>query len=269
MSQITNNSIILTNSEFKNIKQIIYTKCGINITIEQKNLLEHKLRKRLKHCTLDCFTQYYNRLNSDPKELQEMINVVTTNETYFFREQRHFDFLNDVIINEFKDKKLKIWSAASSVGAEAYSIAMVLEDAKIDYTIIGSDINTEVIKKATVGLYPIKWMDKIPENLKVKYCLKGKGSHEGWFLVDRCLIEHIHFEQKNLMEDQSNLGQFNIIFLRNVLIYFNEENKDKIIKNVLKNLKIGGYLIISLTEYIQDLESYNIKKIQSSIFQKV
>jgi chemotaxis protein methyltransferase CheR len=266
---MSKNDIELTNREFELFQKLVFNEIGVSLGNSKQFLVKSRLLKQLHKYNLDSFSDYYRYLQVNKTEKTEMLNLITTNETYFFREKSHFTFIEEIILQEFKNKKLKVWSAASSVGAEAYSIAMLLDDAKIDYTILGSDINTEVIKKATVGLYPLKWMDKIPENLKVKYCLKGKASHQGWFLVDRCLIKNISFEQKNLMEDQSALGQFDLIFLRNVLIYFNEENKEKIIKNVLKNLKKGGYLIISLTEYIHNLDNYKIRKIQSSIFQKV
>jgi chemotaxis protein methyltransferase CheR len=146
---------------------------------------------------------------------------------------------------------------------------MLLHNEKIDYEIFASDINTDVIKKANVGLYPLKMMGNIPENLKFKYCLKGKENYEGWFLVDRILINNIKFENRNLLEEQKDLGLFDVIFLRNVLIYFSHEMKKKIINNVMKNLKVGGYIIISLTEHIRELDSYKLKKIDVSIFQKV
>lgn len=173
------------------------------------------------------------------------------------------------IIPNFKKDKIRVWSAASSVGAEAYSIAMLLDNSLSSYEIFGSDINSEVIKKANIGLYPLKWMDKIPKDLVLKYCLKGKGEHKGWFLVDRCLIENMSFQEKNLMDTHLDLGMFDVVFLRNVLIYFDKETKIKIINNVIANLKVGGYFFISLTEHIHDLNINNLEQVQSSIFKKV
>jgi len=273
MSQITNNSIILTNSEFKNIKQIIYTKCGINITIEQKNLLEHKLRKRLKHCTLDCFTQYYNRLNSDPKELQEMINVVTTNETYFFREMKHFDFLKNTIIPNLKTNSIRCWSAAGSIGAEAYSAAMVLDDtlpSSKNYEIIHSDINSEVSKDAQKAIYNIKFSSKIPQSYLEKYCLKGYDENNGLFSISQKLKDNITFLLINLIEPvpPHKLGEFDIIFLRNIIIYFDDENKKRIVENTIQRLKQGGYLFMGHSESLHHITN-NVKQIQPSIYQKI
>jgi len=260
-------SIELTQKEFELFQKIVFKEIGISLENSKLFLVKNRLLKRLIYYKLSSYSDYYRLIQIDKNEKITMLNLITTNETYFFREQLHFDFLKDSIIPS--SKKLRIWSAASSTGVEAYSIAMLLHDAKIDYEIIASDINTEVIKKANIGLYPLKMMDKIPENLKLKYCLKGKGNYEGWFLVDRILINNMKFENRNLLENQESLGSFDVIFLRNVLIYFNHEMKKKIIDNIMKNLKIGGYMIISLTEHIRELDSYKLKKIGISIFQKV
>ena len=265
-----NNEIELTDKEFELFQKLVFKEIGVSLGNSKKFLVKNRLYKQLLEYDLSSYGDYYRLVQINKNEKTAMLNLITTNETYFFREKSHFEFLEQNIIkNCGNTDKIRIWSAASSVGAEAYTIAMMLDNAACDYEIIGSDINTEVIKKANVGLYPLKWMDKIPHELKVKYCLKGKGRHEGWFLVDRCLIKNIKFQTRNLIEVQNDIGKFDVIFLRNVLIYFNDETKEKIIKNVLKNLKPKGYLIISLTEYIHNTEIFGLKKVQSSIFQKV
>jgi chemotaxis protein methyltransferase CheR len=194
---------------------------------------------------------------------------MTTNETYFFREDSHFKFIEQNIMPHFALKHLRVWSAASSVGAEAYSIAMLLHGRIKSYEIIGTDINSEVIKKASQGLYPIKWMKKIPDHLKHQFCLVGKNQYKGWFLVDRALLKNVQFMVRNLLNIQKDIGSFDVIFLRNVLIYFDKSTKKKIIQNVISNLKVGGYFFISLTEHIAELNIKNLKQVQSSIFQKV
>lgn len=260
--------IELSDHEFELFQKIVFNEIGINLGNSKKFLVKNRLIKRLIENNIESFRDYYRFIQINKNEKTQMLNLLTTNETYFFRETSHFEFLEKEIVPQFKNKKIRTWSAASSVGAEAYSIAMLFDYAGLDYEIIGSDINTEVVKKATIGLYPLKWMDKIDIKYKKLYCLKGKGSHEGWFLVDRKLITQMRFLENNLLNPQNNLGMFDIVFLRNVLIYFDKETKKKIVHNVLKNLKVGGYLIISLTEHIHELEQYGIKKIHSSIFQK-
>lgn len=262
-------NIELTDKEFNLFQKFIFKEIGISLENSKKMLVKNRLLKQLLTYKLDSFSDYFRLIQINNDEKTKMLNLITTNETYFFREIQHFDFIKENIVPKYKNKKIRIWSAASSIGAEAYSIAMLLNDLSIDYEIIGSDINSEVVKKANVGLYPIKMMDKIPEKLKIKYCLKGKRSHEGWFLVDRCLLERMKFEKRNLLDKHLDLGEFDIIFLRNVLIYFNKDMKENIILNILNNLKLGGLLILSLTEYLRDLEKYKLKKISNSIFQKV
>ncbi|WP_455755963.1 CheR family methyltransferase [Sulfurimonas sp.] len=259
----------LTDNEFKLFQKFIFKEIGVSLGNSKKFLVKNRLSKQLALYKLDSFSDYYRLVQINSDEKINMLNLITTNETYFFRETSHFDFLRDNIIKNATKDILRVWSAASSVGAEAYSIAMLLDSANLNYEIIGSDINTEVVKKANIGLYPLKWMDKIPSELKLKYCLNGKGKHEGWFLVDKRSLQNISFVTKNLIEPQPDMDMFNIIFLRNVLIYFSEETRELIIKNILKNLKIGGYLIISLTEYIHDLDNYGLEKVQTSIFKKV
>lgn len=273
MSQITSNSVILNDKEFRNIQKIIYDKCGINISIEQKSLLEHKLRKRLKRCTMDCFTKYYTKLNNDHIELQEMINVVTTNETYFFRERKHFDFLKNEILPNFKLDTFTCWSAAGSIGAEAYSTAMVIDDTLEswkNYKILYSDINSEVLTQAKSGIYSLKLASKIPQEYLEKYCKKGFDENDGLFTINEKLKNNIEFSLINLIEPiNTNINeQFDLIFLRNIIIYFDEENKKKIVQNCIKKLKPSGYLFMGHSESLYHITDH-VEQIEPSIYKKI
>ena len=200
-----------------------------------------------------------------------MINLITTNETYFFREHQHFDFLTSLVKKLDKSMEFRVWSAASSIGAEAYSIAMVLDDnlGENQWQIIGSDINTDVIKKAKQGLYNESLVDNIPLDYKTKYCLKGKEKYEGKFIIDQKLKKNVTFYINNLSIQNNNFGLFDIIFLRNVLIYFSLSTRQKVLDNILKHLKPNGYLIISLTENLDGLDTRNLIKNRNSIYQKI
>ena len=241
----------LEESEFLAFQKIIFSEIGIELSASKKLFVQSRLLKRLLHYEIDSYVDYLRFVQIDENEKREMINLITTNETYFFREMDHFDYLKDNILPWYAQKreKFRFWSAASSIGAEAYSAAMILDSvlSKDSWEIIGTDINSEVIKKARVGLYPESWIDKIPQELKKKYCLKGKGRHEGYFLVDRELVANMSFKIHNLLKINQEVGLFDVIFLRNVLIYFNDETKQRVVDNVIKNLKIGGYFFISLT----------------------
>jgi len=265
-------AIILNDNEFKTIQKLIFNTVGIDLQSSKKILVQSRLLKRLLFYKLDSYLDYIRLVQINEQERIEMINLITTNETYFFREIEHFEYLQKSIIpnHPFK-KKFRFWSAAASVGAEAYSVAMLLDKsmAKDDWEVVGTDINTEVIKKARIGLYPEKWADKIPVELKREYCLKGRGRHEGQFLIDRKLVENIDFKVGNLMKYNADVGQFDVIFLRNVLIYFDDATKQLVVDNVLKNLKIGGYFVISLTENLNMVDIPSLESVSTSIYKKI
>ncbi len=267
----TRYDITLSASDYLAFKALIFKEIGIELGDSKQSLVQTRLFKRLMHYDLESYGEYLELVKRDNVEKNEMMNLITTNETYFFREQAHFDFLADALKAYEKSEKFRIWSAAASLGAEAYSIAMLCDSflPKTGWEVVGTDINSDVIKKARMGLYPEKWVEKVPDHLRKKYCLKGKGKFEGQFLVDRTLAKNMHFSVNNLMLVNREIGLFNMIFLRNVLIYFNAQTKKKVVENVMQNLKVGGYLIISLTESLQNIDIKNLKQLNSSIYQKI
>jgi len=267
----------LSRIEFNNFQKLILDEIGISLDDSKQELVQSRLYSRMLYYKMSSFSDYLKLVVKDPQEKTQMINQITTNETYFFREHQHFDFLSSIVRQLPQNptttinKAFRVWSAASSVGAEAYSIAITL-DGILNFNqwqIIATDINTEVIEKAKKGLYAESWLDKIPAEFKSKYCLKGKGKFAGKFLIDRKFSSNIRFDTNNLIIRNFRFGDFDIIFLRNVLIYFNTKTKQQVLNNALVNLKIGGYLIISLTENLDGLDTKYLKKHQSSIYQKI
>ncbi|MEA1917030.1 MAG: protein-glutamate O-methyltransferase CheR [Campylobacterota bacterium] len=264
--------IILSDDEFATFQKIIFNEVGISLASSKKMLVQSRLLKRVLFYKLNSYLEYLRLIQINPQERTEMLNLITTNETYFFREIEQYEYLQKTIIPSLPFKhKFRFWSAASSVGAEAYSTAMLLDTmmARGDWQIVGTDINTEVVKKARIGLYPEVWADKIPLALKQAYCLKGKGSHEGKFLIERGLVENMKFDVGNLMKYNSDVGKFDVIFLRNVLIYFDNDTKQNVVDNVLMNLKVGGYFFISQTENLNMLKTPSLKQVETSIYQKI
>jgi chemotaxis protein methyltransferase CheR len=263
--------IELTDAEFALIQKLVFKLIGITLDGSKKSLVKNRLSKRLAFYSFTKYSDYIRLVQFNKDEAAEMVNQITTNETYFFREQLHFDFLRRNFESAHVTKKFRIWSAAASLGAEAYSIAMIADNilGAARYDIVGTDINTEVLKVAQSGCYPLPWVDKIPESLKQLYCLKGKNEHDKKFLIDPRLQQKLKFSQANLLERQGHLGKFDIIFLRNVLIYFNDEIKALVVENILENLEVGGYLIISLTENLRNVANPKLKQVESSIYQKV
>ncbi len=260
--------IEIRDDEFATLQKLIFQEVGISLAESKKTMVQSRLHKRLLHYQLDSFAHYLRIVQLTQTEKMEMINLITTNETYFFRESAHFDFIRELL--HITRSSLRVWSAASSVGAEAYSLGMMINQflPKDKWEILGSDINSEVVKKARMGLYPISWIDKIPVEYKSRYCLRGKGTYQGQFLIDRSLCANISFCENNLLEENKSFGKFDIIFLRNVLLYFNHDTKEQVVKNVISNLKVGGFLIISLTENLNTLNLKNLEQVQTSIFKK-
>ena len=263
-----NKNIELSEEVFKVYQKLIFSEIGISLDHTKRSLVQSRLYKRILFYKLNSYTEYLRIVQINNSEKMEMLNLITTNETYFFREESHFNFL----IKQLKhsDETFRVWSAASSVGAEAYTIAMILNNYlhRDTWEVLGSDINTEVIKKARTGLYPLTWMDKIPDEYKKKYCLIGKGKYDKQFLVHRSLAKSVTFTKNNLMVKNREFGLFDIIFIRNVLIYFNDKTKEHVIKNIMANLKPNGYLIISLTESLKHLKIKSLEQVATSIYQK-
>ncbi|MDA7818377.1 protein-glutamate O-methyltransferase CheR [Sulfurimonas sp.] len=264
-------SIVLKESEFKVFQKIIYAEAGIDIDDKKILLVQSRLLKKLLDYKLSSYSEYLRLVQINTKEKTDMINLISTNETYFFREDEHFTFLSSLINKEFKNINMfRVWSAASSVGAEAYSSAMVIDSIlpRDKWEIIGTDINSEVVKKARIGLYPESWITKIPDKYKRAYCLKGRGSQDGKFLIDRGLANNLHFKEANLLEPINNLGKFDIIFLRNVLIYFDDATKQRVVDNVANSLKTGGFFLISHTENLNMINLGTLEQVATAIYRK-
>lgn len=264
-----NTNINLTLEEFTLFQNLIHKDIGIYINPKSKDILKNKFTRKLRQLNLSSFEEYYDVILKDMNARIDMYNTVTTNETYFFREHKQFLFLQEQILPNLKNKKIDVWSAASSSGAEAYTLSMILNNTNMDYQILGSDINSDVIHHAKKASYPLKWLDKIPSNLQMKYCDVYDDELIYDFYISDEIKQNVKFEVRNLIHYHSDIGAFDIVFLRNVLIYFDEKMKKQILKNILKNLKVGGYLFISVTEHIHKLDIKNLKQIDSSIFQKV
>ena len=263
--------ISLSDKEFLELKAIIYKESGIQTQDKQRENLEYKLSSRVLKYKLNTFREYHKLLVKNKEEIQAMINTVTTNETYFFREQKHFDFLKKSILPKIKYETFRCWSAAGSNGAEAYSIAMLVKEnlsAYKNFEVISSDINEKVLSLAKKGIYPIKFAKKIPLDFLQKYCKKGKNDNAGSFKISQKLQQNISFKHINLMQPiEKNIGMFDLIFLRNMIIYFEDKDKKIIVENVIKQLKDGGYLFMGHSESLHRVTD-KVIQITPSIYQK-
>jgi chemotaxis protein methyltransferase CheR len=265
----------INEGEFKRFSSLLYDIAGIVLTDAKKMLLTGRLSKRLVALGLDNYTQYFKYVTdgAHADELQFMVDLLTTNETYFFREPQHFDYLKQIAPSTLKQGQVyRVWSAAASMGAEAYTIAMILADKLgVDgsWEILGTDINNTILEQARRGHYRMAEAEKIPHEYLKKYCLKGKGAQEGTFLVDRKLRQHVRFEPLNLnVEGMKKAGDFDVIFLRNVLIYFDIPTKQRVVSNVITCLKNGGYLIVGHAETLNGITDV-LQLVESTVYRRV
>ena len=263
----------ITDQEFGLFQRLIYKIAGISLSDAKKILLVGRLTRRLTQYELSSFSDYYRLLASGdyPEEVQTMVDLLTTNETYFFREPKHFDFLrHEIVANRTSQATFRVWSAASSSGEEAYSIAMTLAEAMPSkpWEIVGSDISTKVLAKAIAGHYSLARTEGIPTGHMHKYCLKGIRSHAGSFLIRPELRQKTSFFQINLMHPvDADIGEFDVIFLRNVMIYFDPETKARVVHNLLPRLRAGGYLIIGHSETLNGITD-RLNPVRPTIYRK-
>ncbi|HMY11002.1 MAG TPA: protein-glutamate O-methyltransferase CheR, partial [Turneriella sp.] len=246
-------SIELTDAEFAIFQKLIYDWAGIHMPDSKKALVSSRIMKRLRHYGLNSYTDYLRivRSEDDRGERQMMINLLTTNETYFFREIRHFDWLRERVTAHDRSEPFRVWSAACSSGQEVYSIAMTVADVlgETGWQVIGTDISEHILSQALAATYPLEMAEEIPQHLLKKYCLKGAGSEQGKFCIAPALLKNIRLQRMNLLEHRpGSFGYFDVIFLRNVMIYFDRETRKKVSEALAQSLKPGGFLVIGHAE---------------------
>lgn len=255
--------ISISTSDFHKFQKLIFEVAGISLSEGKKDLVEGRLSKRLRALNFSGFGEYFDFVMShkNSSEFQTVIDLLTTNETYFFRESDHFILLKEIASSSLNKgrsyDKFRVWSAASSSGEEAYTIAMTLAEILGDsnWEVLGTDISTKVLAAAKNGHYSIDRSKGISKHLLKKYCLKGVDDEEGTFLIKKELKKRVDFLHCNLMNIDKKVGIFDAIFLRNVMIYFEADTKMRVISNILPHLKIGGYLFIGHSESINGWKS--------------
>lgn len=263
---------VLQDHEFAQFREMIYRIAGISMSPAKKQLVSSRLAKRLRHHGFASYGDYFRFITSvhGKAELQVAVDSLTTNETHFFREPKHFEFLRNQIIPARKQGRgLRVWSAACSSGEEPYSIAMILDELTGDeaWEVVASDISTQILDKARKGLYPAERIPEIPKPYLSRYCLKGVGGHHGTMLIEPSLRERVRFFQHNLTEIPAKLGEFDVIFLRNVMIYFDQETKRQVVSKLLPLLRPGGYFIIGHSESLNGVVE-NVKLVAPAVYCK-
>jgi chemotaxis protein methyltransferase CheR len=274
-------NIQLSDSDFTRLSNFIYSNYGIKLPISKKIMLQSRLLARLKANNMDSYKEYCDFVlsgKSDESEIVHMIDLISTNKTDFYRESAHFDFMKQVTLPEFLEnnsgKPMTVWSSASSSGEEAYTISMVISEflegkKKFDFSVFGTDISTRMLEKASLGIYPLERVDDIPLSQKKKYLLKGKDTEKPMVRIIPELRAKTKFERLNLMDNSYNVPkEFDIIFCRNVLIYFDRETQEKVINKLCMHLKKGGYFFLGHSESVSGI-NVPLKQIKPTIFERI
>lgn len=254
----------LSDRDYRRLADLIGEQVGIKLPPAKRVMVEGRLRKRVRGLGYDSVTAYCRFLfdgDGLESELVHLIDVVTTNKTDFFREPEHFEMLAKEIVPSLLARRartpaplLKIWSAASSTGAEAYSIAMVLADLSADldrfrFAVLGTDISTDVLKQAVRAVYPSEMTRPIPPEMQCRYLLHARDPHAREVRIVPELRRHVRFARLNLMDATYPFDRdVDVIFLRNVLIYFEKPMQEAVVRRLVGHLRPGGYLILGHSE---------------------
>lgn len=276
-------SLKLSDGEFHRLSKFIFTNYGIKMPYEKKTMLQSRLHKRLRATGKNSFSEYVDYVFSEKGQNQEvimMIDVVSTNKTDFFREPFHFEFIQDTFLparilqNGSTGNTINIWSAGCSSGEEVYTLAMVLENAKLktpqlNYSILGTDISIEMLKSASKGIYMEEKASVIPKEFLRKYFLRSKNRKDRKVRVKSEIRNRVTFKRLNFVDQKYNIeGQFDLIFCRNVLIYFEKNLQERVINNLCKKLKTGGYFFLGHSESITGMK-VPLKQIRPTVFLKI
>lgn len=254
----------LSDLQFEKLREIIHANTGITIGDGRKSLLLSRLRSRLRDANEPDFKSYISRLNSDASELQELINRVTTNKTYFYRTPRVWEHFLNVAVPEFLAEKpkrpMRIWSAASSTGEEAHTVGILLDEVRqsevgFDYSVLGTDVSSRVIKIAETGVYAPQTFAAFRKDKPdlVRNALVGDDA--SGFHVKPDIKSRLKFKLHNLQKRLKSSGQFDVVFLRNVLIYFTVEDQENILRHVCAMMPPTGILYIGESETLGRLET--------------
>ncbi|HZS44591.1 MAG TPA: protein-glutamate O-methyltransferase CheR [Blastocatellia bacterium] len=250
-------SVELADKHFKAVSERLYKLCGINLTDGKEGLVKSRLLKRLRHLGLENFDQYFDYLDKDKtgKELSTMVDSLTTNKTSFFRESSHFDYLQMNLFPEIAAQggHCRIWSAGCSTGEEPYTIGMLLCEAfsnieRMNIRILATDISNQVLARASAGVYDEETLHDVPAQLRKKYFQPVQAKQPQTYKVVDKVRSLVKFARLNLMGDWPMKGPFDIIFCRNVMIYFDKPTQQELVNCFWELLRPGGHLFVGHSE---------------------
>jgi len=255
----------LTTRDFRRFQALVQSEAGIFLSDQKRALLVGRLSPRLRALELASFAAYYDRVWSDREELVRMIDALCTNETHFFREPKQFAFLEQQILPAWRAaaeggaraKHVRVWSAGCSTGEEPFSIAMSLSWHLPDWSIdiLASDLSTKVLERAAAGIWPMERAEEIPPHYRKTFMLRGRGAQEGKMAARPELASAIRFARINLNDESYPVtGRFDLVFCRNVLIYFDAPSKRRVIDRLLDRLDPAGFFFLGHSESLNHVE---------------
>jgi chemotaxis protein methyltransferase CheR len=252
------NQYEFTNEDFCRLRDMIGDYSGISLSDNKRDLVFGRLMKRLRALDLSRFADYCRLLESDRQELEHFVNALTTNLTSFFREAHHFEHLSGTIIPILVERlraghRVRIWSAGCSTGEEPYSIAMTLLDTvpgigSYDLKILATDLDTNVVRHAAAGIYADSRIEGLSDKHRQRWFMKGTGPHAGYIRASDALRKMITFRPLNLMDAWPMRGLFDVIFCRNVVIYFDKSTQRILFDRFADQLRPDGHLLIGHSE---------------------
>ncbi|HSD38316.1 MAG TPA: protein-glutamate O-methyltransferase CheR [Rhodocyclaceae bacterium] len=251
----------ISDTAIRPIRALFARESGIRLSHNKQSLVGKRLNSRVQQPGLSDLDAYAELIANDEAgaERRHMVDSLTTHETCFFREPKHFQHLDSTVVPALCGKPVRVWCAAASTGEEAWSVAMTLAGAlgggagSSSWSVVGSDISERSVLTAERGLYRMDRLQHMPPNALQKFCLRGTDDFEGSMTINRKLRERVSFCQHNLLDSPQHLGKFDVIFLRNVLINFDQDMRQKIVSRVLEALNPGGWLYTGHADTVVDL----------------
>ena len=267
-------SVQLSDKHFQKISQIVYQSCGINLKPGKEALVRSRLMKRLRAQRINSVPDYLDYIQSEKgsHELALFIDVMTTNKTSFFREAEHFNYLRDNVLPELKGHRLRFWSAACSSGEEPYTLAIWLREHmpdidRRDALILATDISKRMLEKAQQAVYPSNILNSLPSPKFKKYFTKLNGQQSGHCRITNEVRKLVRLAWLNLLESWPMKGPFNVIFCRNVMIYFDRPTQQKLINRFWDLLEPGGFLFVGHSEGLSAI-NHKFRYMRPATYQK-
>jgi chemotaxis protein methyltransferase CheR len=269
----------LNQRDFRQLAQYIYEYCGIKMPDTKRSMLEGRLRKRLRARGFSTFSEYCSYLFRNgglEEESIYLIDAVTTNKTDFFREPNHFEYMERVALPTLAangHRRIRAWSSACSTGAEPYTMAMVFAEAAEnniiqDYSILATDLSTDVLRKAHAGIYSRDMIEPVPAELSKRYVMQPVERHRTDVRITPKLRSKVGFARLNLMDERYQIGEpVQMIFCRNVLIYFDKKTQVHVLTQLCKCLAPGGYLFIGHSETVTGID-LPVRQVANTVFKK-